>query len=145
MVGKKRSRLMYIAAFGLIFSGVAYLMVASISQNSTYFLEVSEALAVESHDLGKARLFGMVGNKDIVRDKDSLGVAFNLVDKQDKDKVIRVQYSGAVPDLFDSGVEVIVEGGLDPSRRVFMASSLMTKCASKYESAGGSHPDEVPY
>ena len=42
-------------------------------------------------------------------------------------------YSGAVPDTFKPGVEVIVEGGLDASGGVFNATTLMTKCPSKYQ------------
>jgi cytochrome c-type biogenesis protein CcmE len=44
-----------------------------------------------------------------------------------------VDYSGAVPDTFKPGVEVIVEGGMQPEAGVFKASTLMTKCPSKYE------------
>ncbi|MFP4107623.1 MAG: hypothetical protein ACLFT1_00970 [Desulfonatronovibrio sp.] len=42
MSDKKNSKVVYIIAFLLIFSGVGYLMVTSLSQNSTYFLEVSK-------------------------------------------------------------------------------------------------------
>ncbi len=149
MSDKKNSKVMYIIAFLLIFSGVGYLMITSLSQNSTYFLEVSEALAMDTHSLERARLFGTVGKNDLLKDDDALGVVFNLQDKEDRNKVIRVKYAGAIPDLFAPGVEVIVEGGINPENNVFMASSLMTKCASKYESEGGSaekeHPDSVPY
>lgn len=149
MSDKKNSKVIYIIAFLLIFSGVGYLMVTSLSRNSTYFLEVSEALAMETQSLERARLFGTVGRNDLLKDDDALGVVFNLQDKEDRSKVIRVRYAGAIPDLFAPGVEVIVEGGINPEDNVFMASSLMTKCASKYVSDGGSaegeHPDRVPY
>ncbi|RQD58436.1 MAG: cytochrome c maturation protein CcmE [Desulfonatronovibrio sp. MSAO_Bac4] len=149
MSQKKNSRLMYLVAFLLIFSGVGYLVVTSISQNSTYFLEVSEALAMGTDNLDRARLFGTVGDSGLQRDADALGVIFNLQDKEDQSKIIRVRYTGAIPDLFAPGVEVIVEGGINPDSNVFMASTLMTKCASKYESTGsyssGDHPDNIPY
>ncbi|MCA1742699.1 MAG: cytochrome c maturation protein CcmE [Desulfonatronovibrio sp.] len=149
MTQKKNSKFMYVVAFLLIFSGVGYLMVTSISQNSTYFLEVSEALAMSPDNLERARLFGTVGDSDLQRDADSLGVIFNLQDKEDRDKIIRVRYSGAIPDLFAPGVEVIVEGGINSSSNTFIASTLMTKCASKYESgeasSSGEHPESVPY
>ena len=43
-----------------------------------------------------------------------------------------VSYSGAVPDTFKAGAEVIVEGGMGPEGR-FAAKTLMTKCPSKYQ------------
>ncbi len=139
---------MYVVAFLLIFSGVGYLMVTSLTQNSTYFLEVSEALAMDMNKLERARLFGTVGGSDLQRDADALGVTFNLQDKEDRSKVIRVRYTGAIPDLFVPGAEVIVEGGINPVNSMFMASTLMTKCASKYESQGSyqeeAHPEEIP-
>ncbi len=139
---------MYLLAFVLIFSGVGYLMVTSLVQNSTYFLEVSEALAMDVNSLERARLFGTVGSSDLQRDADALGVTFYLQDKEDRSKVIRVRYSGAIPDLFAPGAEVIVEGGVNPETRVFMASTLMTKCASKYEAESpyqaADHPDAIP-
>ncbi len=149
MSGKNNSKLMYVVAFLLIFSGVGYLMVTSLTQNSTYFLEVSEALAMDVNKLERARLFGMVGDADLQRDADALGVSFNLQDKEDRSQSIRVRYTGAIPDLFAPGAEVIVEGGINPGNNVFQASTLMTKCASKYESQGAyqkeSHPDSIPY
>lgn len=149
MTGKNNSKLMYVFAFLLIFSGVGYLMVTSLTQNSAYFLEVSEALAMDMNKLERARLFGTVGSADLQKDADALGVTFNLQDKQDQGKIIRVRYTGAIPDLFAPGVEVIVEGGINPESNTFLASTLMTKCASKYESQdsyqGTTHPDAIPY
>ncbi len=149
MTSKNNSKLMYVFAFVLIFSGVGYLMVTSLTQNSTYFLEVSEALAMDANKLERARLFGTVGGSDLQRDADALGVTFNLQDKEDQRKVIRVRYTGAIPDLFAPGAEVIVEGGINPESDIFLASTLMTKCASKYEAQDSyqekAHPDNIPY
>ncbi len=133
MNGKKKSKFMYLAAFLLIFSGVGYLVVTSITQSSTYFLEVSEALAMDQRELDRARLFGEVGEKNLEKDSDSLGVTFMLQDKDDQSKSIKVRYAGAVPDAFKPGAGVIVEGGINPEENMFMASDLMTQCPSKYE------------
>jgi len=134
MSTQKKSKLMYLVAFVLIFSGVGYLAVTSITQSSTYFLEVSEALAMDQEKLDRARLFGKVGEENLERDHDSLGVTFMLQDKDDSDKAIRVRYAGAIPDAFRPGAGVIVEGGVRTDQNIFMATSLMTQCPSKYES-----------
>ncbi len=135
MSTQKQSKYMYLAAFLLIFSGVGYLLVTSVTQSSTYFLEVSEALAMDQEQLDRARLFGKVGEENLERDADSLGVTFMLQDKEDKDKAIKVRYTGAIPDAFMPGAGVIVEGGVRTDQNIFMATTLMTQCPSKYESA----------
>jgi cytochrome c-type biogenesis protein CcmE len=55
------------------------------------------------------------------------------VDKKDQTLSLPVHYRGVIPDTFKPGVEVIVEGGLDPGTQVFKAKTLMTKCPSKYK------------
>lgn len=129
---KKSSKGVYVVALLLFLGGLGYLVVSGLSEDSTYFLNVSEALAMEEGQLDKARLFGKVSPQHIERTPGSLGVEFDLVDKMDGANVIRVSYKGAVPDTFKEDVEVIVEGRYNPQRNVFIAKSLVTKCPSKY-------------
>lgn len=133
-MGKKNNqKWIYIVAFALVFSGIGYLVWSGLSQNSVYFLKVSEALAMGTENLSQARLFGKVSAKEIIREESGLGVTFNLVDKDDQSKFIKVKYSGAVPDTFKPGVEVIVEGKIASDGQLFLAKTLMTKCPSKYK------------
>ncbi len=131
-MAKKNSTPMYIVALLLFLSGGGYLVYSGLSENSVYFLNVSEALAVESDKHQAARLFGTVAEKDLSMLNDSPGVNFRLVDADDSSKTLMVYYKGAVPDTFKAGAEVIIEGtlGTDGS---FTAKSLMTKCPSKYQ------------
>ena len=130
---KKNSKSIYIIALVLFVSGLGYLIYSGLGENSSYFLNVSEALAMPGEELSKARLFGTVSPDGLETAEGALGVGFSLADKDKSGATIRVDYRGAVPDTFKPGVEVIVEGGLDPSSGVFKASSLMTKCPSKYQ------------
>ncbi len=127
----KNSKGLYVAALGLFLLGVGYLMFAGISENSQYFLNVSEALAMPSDKLQSARLFGTVKSEGIA--KQSNGVTFHLEDKDNAAKTLRVVYEGAVPDTFKAGAEVIVEGKFQGNDSTFKAESLMTKCPSKYQ------------
>lgn len=136
MSEKKEHKGIYILAFILILSGVGFLLYSGVSKNSVYFLNVSEALAMSPTELDQARLFGKVAADNVQRQENSLGVSFDLIDKKDSSKSIRVYYAGAVPDTFDPGVEVIVEGGFKPESHFFNAQKLMTKCPSKYEKDG---------
>jgi cytochrome c-type biogenesis protein CcmE len=132
-MAKKTNKTVYVVALTLFLGGLGYLIFSGLSQDSVYFLNVSEALAVEPGEVRQARLFGKVSPEGLVLDKDNLGASFNLIDKMDPGKTLRVQYRGALPDTFKEDVEVIVEGGLDPSAAVFTARTLVTKCPSKYE------------
>jgi cytochrome c-type biogenesis protein CcmE len=132
-MAKKSNTSMYVAALVLFLGGLGYLLYSGLGENTSYFLNVSEALAMKPADLAKARLFGTVAEEGVSRPGDAMGVSFLLVDKDQAAKTIRVDFRGAVPDTFKPGVEVIVEGGLNPASGAFAASTLMTKCPSKYQ------------
>ena len=108
----------------MVFSG--------LSENTVYFLNVSEARAATADKLQAARLFGTVAPDNLLKNVDGPGASFLLQDKDDAGLTLPVVYKGAVPDTFKAGAEVIVEGGLQPDGR-FMAKTLMTKCPSKYQ------------
>lgn len=122
----------YVVALLLFLGGFGWLLYSGLSQDSVYFLNVSEALAMDHAELRQARLFGSVGPKQISRHHGGLGVTFDLVDQKNSTQLIRVDYKGAVPDAFKVGAEVIVEGSFIPDNS-FKANSLITKCPSKYE------------
>lgn len=129
---KKNLRSVYLVSFVLFVAAIGYMIFSGVSQNSVYFLNVSEALAQEkTQPLLSARLFGTVADGTIVRPEDGLGVSFALEDAENKAQTIQVQYKGVVPDTFDVGSEVIIEGSMQNS--VFTAKTLMTKCPSKYQ------------
>ena len=132
-MAKKRNTPVYLCALVLFLGGLGYLLYSGLGENTSYFLNVSEALAMPPKELGKARLFGTVAEQGISRPDDAMGVSFMLVDKDQAAKTIRVDFKGAVPDTFKPGVEVIVEGGVNPASGAFAASTLMTKCPSKYQ------------
>jgi cytochrome c-type biogenesis protein CcmE len=133
MSQKKNQKMIYLLALLFLGGGIGYLLFSGLSQNSVYFLNVSEALAMETDQLDQARLFGQVDPKGIEHDPSALGVSFLLRDKENPGQMLRVTYRGAVPDTFKPEVEVIVEGGFDPTGTVFTAKTLLTKCPSKYQ------------
>jgi len=125
----------YILAFCLIFGAIGYLAFATIQENKVYFLNVSEALAMGKNKIKQARLFGLVSKRDFHKTKGGLEVSFLLMDKKNPQEIIPVFYQGALPDTFKPGVEVIVEGKMDKDK--FIASSIITKCPSKYKKKQG--------
>lgn len=127
---KMGNKKIYIGAFCLFVFATGCLCYAGFSENSAYFLNVSEAAAIKPENLAKARLFGVVAPNTITRNKNTL--QFNLADKDIATMIMPVSYTGIIPDNFRDGAEVIVEGGLDSQGR-FFAKTLMTKCPSKYQ------------
>ena len=123
----------YIAALVLFLGGVGYLIASGVTKDSVYFLNVGEALATDSAKLKQARLFGNVAAEGIEPMQPGPGVSFILLDKENPGQSLRVSYRGAVPDAFKPGAEVILEGGLDSEGKIFTASTLITKCPSKYQ------------
>lgn len=128
---KKKSMSSYVVALALFVSGIGYMAWSGFSDSGVYFLNVSEALAMPAEELKAARLFGTVADGEITRPDGGLGVRFRLQDAEQNSQIVWVDYKGAVPDTFEVGAEVIVEGRMGASQ--FEAKSLMTKCPSKYE------------
>lgn len=133
MTQKKSNTKIYILALLLFVGGLGALVASGLSENSVYFLNVSEALAMPAEKLTAVRMFGQVDERDLSAHQGMPGVTFRLIDKEDPSQTLMVEYKGAVPDTFKPGVEVIVEGALDKSGGQFTASTLITKCPSKYE------------
>lgn len=131
-MARKKNTSIYVAALFLFLGGVGYLVYSGFSENSVYFLNVAEAKAATPDKLTAARLFGTVASRGIEKHRGGPGVTFSLEDKDNASQTIVVNYSGAVPDTFKAGAEVIVEGGMGPGGR-FAAKTLMTKCPSKYQ------------
>ncbi|MBU1247696.1 MAG: cytochrome c maturation protein CcmE [Proteobacteria bacterium] len=132
-MAKKNSKSIYIVALVLLLAGLGYLITSGLSEGSTPTLQISTALDMPAGDLLRVRLYGKVLPQDIAPHEDSLGVTFTVADQQNRDRTMRVDYSGAVPDTFNEDVEVIVKGSFDSAANVFRATQLTTKCPSKYE------------
>ncbi|WP_319582127.1 cytochrome c maturation protein CcmE [uncultured Pseudodesulfovibrio sp.] len=132
-MAKKSNKTVYAVALVLFLGGLSYLIFSGLTQDSVYFLNVTEALAQDRAEIGNARLFGKVSPARLTIADGKLGADFDLVDKLQHDKTLRVEYKGALPDTFKADVEVIVEGKFSSDGQVFVARTLVTKCPSKYE------------
>lgn len=128
--GKKR-RLRFILAGVVMAAALAYMMYSAIGANSEYYLTVSEAYAMgeEVRD-SQIKVGGTVVAGSIAWDRGSNAVSFDIVDEADAS--MPVTYRGIVPDAFQPAAEVIMEGKLLENGS-FEATTLLAKCASKYE------------
>ena len=140
MSGMNHVRLKLIVGVAAIALAVALLSTAWIREGLVYFLPVDEFLVDGGHQQKRVRLHGTVGQENFEADPAGLLARFDLVGKERR---LRVEYRGVVPEMFKAGREVVVEGRLDEAA-VFRADTLLTKCASKYETADGQAPHRDP-
>jgi cytochrome c-type biogenesis protein CcmE len=114
----------------VIGGGIGYFMYQAMQSSWSYYYSVDEfadgSAAVKSSSL---RLAGKVKPDTIQRDMSKMQLSFVLEGTKNE---IPVLYTGVVPDNFAEGIEVVVEGRLEPSG-TFNAKMLMTRCESKYK------------
>ncbi len=129
----------------LILLGAVVLLARAATGSYVYMMPVDDFVSSDTAQDRRARLTGVVCEEN-VDVSSALGVAtFDLLGETDR---LPVSYTGIVPDMFQPGHEVIVEGKLDENG-TFQADILMTKCASKYVSSEESdrpadHPAQMP-
>ena len=73
---------------------------------------------------------GHVAAGTIQRDNQTQVLRFTMTDGS---RTMPVVYSGIVPDAFNAGLTVVVEGKLQQG--TFHAQTLLAKCPSKFQSA----------
>jgi len=144
-----KARTKFIIGGALVLSTAAYLMASSIKQTGVYYLTPSELSAQHTsdasfHDMG-VKLGARVVPGTIVREPGGKRYAFRVTDGS---TTFPVDYRGLAPDTFTDGVDVVVEGRLGRDG-TFHATTLLAKCASRYENAPGgngpnAHPASVP-
>ena len=103
---------------------VGYLIYSASGGATEYYMTVSELQAHAT--AGDVRVAGVV--QDDVQKSDGLHVTFT---EKDGTASMPVQYTGTLPDIFKSGITVVVEGRLGADR-VFHARTLLAKCPSRF-------------
>jgi cytochrome c-type biogenesis protein CcmE len=112
---------------------LGYLGFTAFQGASMYYLTVDELLARNEAAYGeRVRLIGKVEEGSVVRNSETNTLHFAMADEDGTS--LPVVHSGAVPDAFKEGADVVAEGSLARAG-MFQADSLLVKCPSKYEAA----------
>ena len=115
----------------IILIAVGSLAFAGLQNSTSYFLEVSELKGQEDSYYGKAlKVRGEVVPGSIQDNPGDLELFFTISEGESYLDVIF--FRGTVPDNFEPGRDVIVEGKLN-LEGVFEAHTIMAQCPSKYE------------
>ena len=128
-------RTKFLLGGAVVLGAAGVLMAGAIKDTGIYFLTPNE---LEAKVVADPTLVGTgvkVGARvvpgSVVRDPSGRAVSFLMTDGQ---ATYPVLYRGIIPDTFSDSVEVVVEGRLDASG-TFQATTLLAKCASRYEAA----------
>lgn len=127
---KPRTKARFVIAGLVIFAAIGYMIYAAIQSGSEYFVTTTELKAMGDKAVGQQmKIGGQVVEGSVRWEKGSSSVEFQITDGT---QTLPIRYAGVVPDAFQPGAGVILEGklGADGS---FQASTMLAKCASKYE------------
>ena len=120
----------YLIGGAIVVLAVGYLLYMSFGSAVTYYVTVSELLekGSEPYDMD-IRVRGTVVDGSIEWNAEEVELKFTLAEG---DATLPVIYKDARPDGFKAGVDILVEGRYH-SDGIFRASTILTKCPSKYE------------
>ncbi len=104
---------------------VGYLIYSASGGSSEYYLTVSQLRS--QAPAGDVRVAGVVQN-DVQKSDGGLHVTFT---EKDGTASMPVEYTGTLPDIFQPGITVVVEGRLSGDG-VFHARTLLAKCPSRF-------------
>jgi cytochrome c-type biogenesis protein CcmE len=65
-------------------------------------------------------------------EREGSGIAFRVVDRDGTGQALPVTYTGAVPDPFRAGREIVLDGKVENGTFVGEPETLITKCPSKF-------------
>ena len=130
----KRKHLQLVFGGFLVTLGLIYLIYAAIQGSTVYYLTVEEFLEQQETLVDEGvRIAGTIADGSIQRHNASLEVTF-AIRGVSGNTLLPVRYKGSVPDIFQDGASIILEGKYNREDNVFHAVTLMTSCPSKYES-----------
>ena len=136
-----RTRVKLLIAGLILAAATSLLALAGVRDGWVYFMPVDQFLEHPAKHDQRVRLHGKVAEQNFQEDRAGLTAKFDLLGKA---RSIRVEYSGVIPEMFQADRDVVVEGRVNDAG-VFEADTLLTKCASKYESADGQAPHADPH
>jgi cytochrome c-type biogenesis protein CcmE len=128
-------RTKWLVGGALILGGAGFLMIQATRATGEYYLTPQELATKVSSDPSFVETGVKVGARvvpgSIVRAPGGREVSFRVSDGA---QTYPVMYRGITPDTFTDGVDVVVEGRLGQDG-TFHATTLLAKCASRYENA----------
>ena len=128
---RRRWPLSFLLAGLVILAAVGYLIYANTSANAAYDMTVTQLTQCTGCVEQAVRVEGTVQKGSVQRNDAIQQLSFMISDGHAS---IAVAYTGVVPDIFNGGIQVVVEGHYN-GHGAFQAQTLLTKCPSKFTAA----------
>ncbi|MCA9736204.1 MAG: cytochrome c maturation protein CcmE [Gemmatimonadota bacterium] len=117
---------------------VTYLAWTGVSEAKVYYLTPTELMAQVQrdptyHQVG-VKVSGTVVEGSYTAASGELLHTFRVADLEDPSVSFPVEYRDLIPDTFTEATEVVLEGRFRDDG-VFEATTVLTKCGSRYEAA----------
>ncbi len=123
---KKRLSLIILMVVG-VSVGVGFALKA-LNENIMFFFSPADIQAGKAPENKDFRVGGLVVEGTVARPGEGLTVEFDLTDN---DSIVKVKYTGILPDLFREGQGIIANGRLNASGE-FIASEVLAKHDENY-------------
>jgi len=138
---RARRRAVPYLGLAAVLGAFGYLLYGGIGDNLVYYLTPSELEARgDAAYQNSVRLGGVVVPESVRWDADALDLRFLIGDGATE---VEVHSTGAPPQMFRDGIEVLVEGRL-ASSGVFESTSLMVKHSNEYRAPEeGKRPQDL--
>jgi cytochrome c-type biogenesis protein CcmE len=138
------ARAKFIIGATVVLGSAGWLMASSIRETGMYYLtpgELASKVAADStmYETG-VKLGARVVPGSIVRQAGGRDIQFRVTDGAQE---FPVAFRGIAPDTFTDGVDVVLEGRLARDG-TFRATTLLAKCASRYENAPEGYTASAP-
>ena len=127
MYGKKvKLRILFVSLLLVSLILSIFLILKSLEENVVYFLSPTEISNLNEIKNNKIRIGGMVKDQSITINREN--ISFIITDFKNE---INVSYSGTVPNLFQEGKGVVVEGFLK-DKSFLIADKILAKHDENY-------------
>lgn len=131
----KRERKFLVGGVGIA-GLVGYLMVTGMKESMIYYHtpdELMERISADPTYRGSGvKVGGRVVPGSVDFDPRTLDLRFDVIDIVSGTTSFPVHFQGPLPDTFEEGRDVVIEGRLNDAGE-FEATTVLTKCGSRYE------------
>ena len=129
---RRKKRLLAVSSVVVVITAAVGLMLYALNQNIDLFYTPSEIINGKGGVVPtvgqRLRIGGLVVEGSVERDDSSLDVSFNLVDTG---PLVKVVYTGILPDLFREGQGIVATGVLQEGN-VIKADEVLAKHDEEY-------------
>ena len=110
--------------------GIAlYLVLKALEDEIVFFYSPTDILEKKLTEDQYIRVGGLVEKNSIKYKENGMDIEFIISDKKN---ILKIYYSGILPDLFREGQGIVAEGRLKDFKKIFYAKKILAKHDENY-------------